>query len=134
MHVLTSLTVLGLAATSQIVNAAGSSSWRSRSIYQVVTDRFALTNGSTTSPCATELGLYCGGTWQGIINELDYIQGMGFDAVWISPVTAQLAGNSGDGSSYHGYWQTDIDSLNSAFGTEADLQNLAAALHARGMV
>lgn len=134
MHSLTILTMLGLAATVRVSNAAGSSEWRSRSIYQVVTDRFALTNGSTTQVCATELGLYCGGTWQGIINELDYIQGMGFDAVWISPVTTQLAGNSGDGSSYHGYWQTDINTVNSAFGTEADLQALSAALHSRGMV
>jgi alpha-amylase len=53
--------------------------WRAQSIYQVLTDRFALTNGSTTAPC--NLNEYCGGTWQGIINKLDYIQGMGFTAV-----------------------------------------------------
>lgn len=133
MHTSSILTVLG-AAILQLANAAGSDSWRSRSIYQIMTDRFALTNGSTTLACDTSVGLYCGGTWQGIINELDYVQGMGFDAIWISPVTTQLAGNTGDGSAYHGYWQTDINSLNSNFGTAADLQNLAAELHSRGMV
>jgi hypothetical protein len=55
--------------------------WRSRSIYQVITDRFARTDGSTTAPCVLAENQYCGGTWQGIINKLDYIQGMGFTAV-----------------------------------------------------
>lgn len=133
MHTLTILTFLSLSLI-RVANAVGASSWRSRSIYQVVTDRFALTNGSTTQTCDTGLGLYCGGTWAGVTNRLDYIQGMGFDAVWISPITTQLEGNSGDGSSYHGYWQTDINTVNSHFGTEADLKALAAALHSRGMV
>lgn len=56
--------------------------WRQiTSIYQVVTDRFARTDNSTTAPCDLNARDYCGGTWQGIINRLDYIQGMGFDAV-----------------------------------------------------
>lgn len=53
--------------------------WRSQSIYQVLTDRFALTDGSTGA--CSDLNDYCGGTWQGIINKLDYIQNMGFTAV-----------------------------------------------------
>lgn len=44
-----------------------------------MTDRFARTDGSTTAAC--NLNDYCGGTWQGLINHLDYIQGMGFTAV-----------------------------------------------------
>ncbi|RDW88123.1 hypothetical protein BP6252_00155 [Coleophoma cylindrospora] len=107
--------------------------WRAQSVYQVVTDRFARTDGSTTYSCSTADQAYCGGTWQGIIKHLDYIQGMGFTAIWISPVTAQLAGSSLDGSAYHGYWQQDIYSLNSNFGTAADLKALSDALHTRGM-
>lgn len=61
--------------------AANADAWRSRSIYQILTDRFARTDGSTTAPCDTAKQLYCGGTFQGIINQLDYIQGMGFTAV-----------------------------------------------------
>ena len=53
--------------------------WRSQSIYQVVTDRFARTDASTTASC--DLSTYCGGTWKGLINQLDYIQNMGFTAV-----------------------------------------------------
>ncbi len=44
-----------------------------------------------------------------------------------------LVGNSADGEAYHGYWAQDINSLNSNFGTEADLIALSAALHDRGM-
>jgi alpha-amylase len=71
--------------------------WRKQSIYQVVTDRFARTDLSTTASCDTSAQIYCGGTWQGLISKLDYIQGMGFTAVWISPVVQQMAGNSADG-------------------------------------
>jgi len=39
---------------------------------------------------------------------LDYIQGMGFTAIWITPITAQMEGNTADGSAYHGYWQQDM--------------------------
>jgi hypothetical protein len=66
---------------AQTANAATADDWRSRSIYQIITDRFARTDGSTSSPCNTTAQLYCGGTFQGIINQLDYIQDMGFTAV-----------------------------------------------------
>lgn len=61
--------------------AASAADWRSKSIYQVVTDRFARTDGSTTASCDTSAQLYCGGSWQGLIDKLDYIQNMGFTAV-----------------------------------------------------
>lgn len=61
--------------------------WKDRAIYQVLTDRFAVTGHGNNGPaCDHKAGRHCGGTWQGIISKLDYIQGMGFDAVWISPV------------------------------------------------
>ena len=56
---------------------------------------------------------------------------MGFDAVWISPITKQIDDAS---RAYHGYSQVDAYSLNSNFGNAADLHNLADALHSRGMV
>ena len=82
---------LGLAMVSRIVSlilayvltilAATPAEWRSRIIYQAMTDRFARTDGSTTVPCNVEDYAYCGGTWQGLIDKLDYIQDMGFTAV-----------------------------------------------------
>ena len=101
------------------------SQWKQRTIYQVITDRFWRTDGST-APC-NNIRTYCGGTWRGLINKLDYIKGMGFDAVWISPIPK----NTPNG--YHGYWQQDFTKLNEHFGTESDFANLVSALHARGM-
>jgi alpha-amylase len=118
---------------ASIVAAATPAQWRGKSIYQLLTDRFARTDGSTTSTCNTGDRTYCGGTWQGVINHLDYIQGMGFTAVWISPITLNLPETTPYGQAYHGYWQQNIDALNPNFGTAEDLKELSSALHARGM-
>ena len=99
--------------------------WKQRTIYQVLTDRFWRTDGSTR-PCYN-LNTYCGGTWKGMMNKLDYIKGMGFDAIWISPVPK----NRPDG--YHGYWQSDFTKVNEHFGTEQDLKNLVNAAHSKGI-
>ena len=119
-------TYLGLAA------ALSKEEWRSQSIYQLLTDRYAQTNGST-APCGN-LGDYCGGSWQGITNNLDYIQDMGFTAIWISPITEQIPGITYEGAAYHGFWPQQINQVNSNFGTAADLKDLSNALHERGMV
>ena len=69
------------AAAIEVASAASAAEWRERSIYQVMTDRYSRTDGSTTHACDTAIGKYCGGTWKGIINDLDYIKNMGFSAV-----------------------------------------------------
>lgn len=121
-------------ATLAGVSLAGDAAyWRPQAIYQIMTDRFARTDNSTSATCDTSNNDYCGGTWRGILNQLDYIQGMGFTAIWISPITYQLQGTTKEGSAYHGYWQQDLYRLNDAFGTEADLKALVAGVHARNM-
>nr|AWM99293.1 glycoside hydrolase family 13 [Rhizophlyctis rosea] len=67
--------------------------WKSRTIYQIVTDRFARTDG-VDYPCEN-LRNYCGGTWKGIQNRLDYIQYLGFDAIWISPIPESMLREEG---------------------------------------
>ena len=126
------LAVLSLLLASVVI-AATPAQWRGRAIYQVLTDRFARTDGSTTSTCNTGDRIYCGGTWQGIINHLDYIQGMGFTAIWISPITLNLPEDTAEGEAFHGYWQQNLDELNPNFGTANDLKALSSALHTRGM-
>jgi alpha-amylase len=87
--------------------------WKKMSIYQILTDRFARTDGSTDD-CpnyGTEMK-YCGGTWTGIKNQIDYIADMGFDAIWISPVWKNLP------DAYHGYSIIDLDKLNDHFGSD----------------
>ena len=107
------------------VLSATKEEWKQRSVYQVLTDRFARTDGGR-EPC-TELSKYCGGTFKGLTQHLDYIQSMGFDAIWISPVVE----NSANG--YHGYWASNFEAINPEFGTEQDLQNLVDAAHQRDM-
>ncbi|KAL4887121.1 glycoside hydrolase superfamily [Aspergillus karnatakaensis] len=125
---------LSFAATAlDLALAASPADWRSQSVYFLLTDRFARTDSSTTAECNAQMGQYCGGTWQGIINQLDYIQGMGFTAIWITPITANIEDYTPYGEAYHGYWQRDIYSLNENYGSADDLRSLATALHDRGM-
>ncbi|MCJ1307711.1 hypothetical protein MMC25_001359 [Agyrium rufum] len=125
-------TILAVAALPELSLAASGTDWATRSIYQVITDRFALTNGSTEIPCA-DPNDYCGGTWQGLINKLDYIQGMGFTAIQISPIEENIPDTTVYGTGYHGYWPQSHYSLNANFGTADDLNALATELHNRGM-
>lgn len=113
--------------------AKSSEEWRDRIIYQVITDRFAV-DSDNTPDCSFDDSSYCGGTWSGIRSKLDYIQGMGFNAIWISPVEKNLEGSYGsDGEAYHGYWNTDFTQLNEHFGSEDDLIDLITDMHNRDM-
>jgi len=89
------------------------SSWKSRTIYQLLTDRFSRSNGSTGS-CT--LSNYCGGNWAGISNNLQYIKDLGFDAIWISPFVDNID------NGYHGYWSSNFEKVNSNFGDEIALK------------
>ena len=91
--------LVSISSLLTIACASTPADWRQMtSIYQVVVDRFARPDNSTTAPC--DLEKYCGGTWQGLINRLDYIQGMGFDAVslHVAVTTLLLAHESRCGS------------------------------------
>ncbi|KAL2131346.1 hypothetical protein VTI74DRAFT_5235 [Chaetomium olivicolor] len=111
--------------------AADIEAWKSRSIYQVMIDRYARPDGSTDATC--ELYKFCGGTWKGLMNKLDYIQDMGFTAVQISPIVKNTEDHTSVGDAYHGYWSLDNYALNEHFGTEQDFKDLVAELHKRGM-
>jgi alpha-amylase len=77
-----SLAIL-LSALTPIAQAATKDEWRSRSIYRLLTDRFA--PASDNAPCDVQQGQYCGGSFKTIMSKLDYIQNdLGFDAIWIS--------------------------------------------------
>ena len=91
---------------STYISSKSREEWKSRSIYQILTDRFART--SDTGNC--NYSQYCGENYQGIINKLDYIKGMGFDAIWISPIVENTEG------SYHEYHLTNVYNLNYHFG------------------
>lgn len=71
--------------------AADKEAWKSRSIYFALTDRIARSSSDGGGGSCGNLGNYCGGTFQGLQSKLDYIKGMGFDAIWITPVVASTS-------------------------------------------
>ena len=81
--------------------------------YQVLVYSFADGDGDTK------------GDLKGLLDKLDYFDRMGVAALWLSPIHPS--------SSYHGYDVLDYTAVNPAFGTEADLQALIDAAHARGI-
>ncbi|MGN6246447.1 MAG: glycoside hydrolase family 13 protein [Motilibacteraceae bacterium] len=88
--------------------------WRSAVVYQVYPRSFADSDGDGV------------GDLRGILAHLDHLQTLGVDVVWLSPVyPSPQADNGYDISDYQ-----DVDPL---FGTLADLDELIAALHQRGM-
>ncbi|KAJ5262021.1 hypothetical protein N7505_008888 [Penicillium chrysogenum] len=143
-HTLTAL-LLPLICT---VSAADVKAWKSRNIYFALTDRIARGSDDTGGDACGNLGNYCGGTFQGLESKLDYIKGMGFDAIWITPVIASefewflmlfcprrrnlsdLLTISADApGGYHGYWARDLYSINENYGTADDLKSLVDAAH-----
>ena len=65
------------------------------------------------------------GDFKGIENRLDYLDGLGVTALWLSPAHPS--------DSYHAYDVTDYYSLNELYGSEDDFKDLIAAAHAKGI-
>jgi alpha-amylase len=108
--------------------------WRDQVIYQIVVDRFA--NGDVDNDFNIEPsvpGRYHGGDWQGIIDQLDYLEELGVTALWISPVVRNTEEDAGF-ASYHGYWTQDFIRPNPHFGDLHKLREMVDAAHARGML
>lgn len=81
-------------------------------------------------------GFYHGGDLKGLMDKLDYIQSMGFTAIWLTPIFKNKAVQGAPGqesSGYHGYWITDFTRVDPHLGSDADFKALVDAAHARGM-
>jgi len=83
----------------------------------------------------TRRGFYNGGDLAGLQRRLDYIQGLGTTAIWLTPSFKNKAVQLEDGPSagYHGYWITDFTRIDPHLGTNAELRALVDAAHERGM-
>ena len=103
------------------------SCWQNKVVYQVLIDRFARNDTSYDEPCV-DLATYCGGTWRGLYQKLDYIVGLGVDGIWISPVVDNVP------NGYMGYWAKSFTELNPHFGTQQDLEQLIDGAHKRGLL
>jgi len=70
-----------------------------------------------------------GGDIRGIINSLDYLQVLGFTAVWLNPVLE----NNMTRVSYHGYSTTDFYRVDPRYGSNEEYLELNEELDKRGM-
>jgi glycosidase len=116
-----------------------SPAWEEQVVYFIFTDRFNDGDPTNNDQHAgefdpTNYDKYSGGDLQGIINKLDYIQGLGATAIWITPPVANMwwdpLQNSGG---YHGYWARDLKKVDEHLGTLATYKALSDGLHKRGM-
>lgn len=84
----------------------------------------------------TDYGFYHGGDIAGLTARLDYIQGMGATAIWLTPIFQNRAvQGEGEGVSaaYHGYWITDFMRPDAHLGEREEFRAFVEAAHARGM-
>jgi len=70
-----------------------------------------------------------GGDIRGIINHLDYIENMGFTAIWPTPLLI----NDMSESSYHGYAMTDFYQVDPRFGTLEEYIELSSKSMNKGI-
>ena len=105
-------------------------------IYLVTPDRFVNGNpandqvaGMKEKPNRADKDGRHGGDIRGIINSLEYLQKMGFTAVWLNPVLE----NNMTQVSYHGYSTTDFYKVDLRYGSNDEYRELNAELDKRGM-
>lgn len=106
-------------------------------IYLITPDRFA--NGDVANDAVktmnektvdrkNDYGRH-GGDIKGMTNHLDYIDEMGFTAIWPTPVLT----NDMKNASYHGYAMTDFYEVDPRFGTMKDYVDLAQQSKNKGI-
>ncbi len=98
--------------------------FRSSVIYHVFVDRFAPNPGDSFRK-GESLNDFRGGTIRGVTANLDYIENLGANAIWLSPVFPS--------PTHHGYDATDYTSIEPRLGAEDDLRELIDAAHAKGI-
>ena len=94
--------------------------WRMRSVYYIMTDRF--NDPSGTPPRCVRSDVYCGGTWRGIEEQIEYLKLLNFRGISMSFFVENSPGG------YHGYWPIDLYRLNPHFGLEQDFSRLLTKL------
>lgn len=90
-------------------------------IYHLLIDRF---NGGWQVPPKSE-NVFCGGNLQGVIEKLDYIKDLGFNAIMLSPIFKT--------ANYHGYHTLNFEEVDPHYGTWKDYQQLLDQAHDKGL-
>ncbi|WP_242939821.1 alpha-amylase family glycosyl hydrolase [Roseburia sp. 499] len=125
----------------------GDFDWDEAVIYFAVTDRFF--DGNASNNDAYGVGdyntgedggsSYHGGDFAGLNAKLDYLQDLGVNTIWITPIVENIIDNQPDSKTgfgtygYHGYWASDFTELNKHLGTKEEFKALLDAAHSRNM-
>ena len=121
--------------------------WDESVVYFMVTDRFFDGNESNNTASGADTygdneGLYHGGDFAGVTAKLDYLQDLGVNTIWITPIVENIKGVdvTDEGSkdvpynaAYHGYWASDFTKLNPTLGTTEEFETMISEAHKRGM-
>lgn len=117
--------------------------WDEAIIYFMLTDRFANGDPTNDNPNGEDYNTshaesYHGGDFQGIIDNLDYLDELGVNTIWITPIVDNIDYNmmpSADGGQYgyHGYWAKDFTKIDEHLGSAEKFEELIDAAHDRGI-
>ena len=121
--------------------------WDEAVVYFMMTDRFFDGNKSNNTASGADTygknpGLYHGGDFAGVTAKLDYLQDLGVNTIWITPIVENIKGVdvTDEGSkdvpynaAYHGYWASDFTKLNPTLGTTKEFETMISEAHKRGM-
>ena len=121
--------------------------WDEAVVYFMMTDRFFDGNKSNNTASGANTygenpGLYHGGDFAGVTAKLKYLQDLGVNTIWITPIVENIKGVAvtDEGSedvpynaAYHGYWASDFTKLNPTLGTTEEFKTMISEAHKRGM-
>ena len=121
--------------------------WDEAVVYFMMTDRFFDGNESNNKASGADTfgdnpGLYHGGDFAGVTAKLDYLQDLGVNTIWLTPIVKNIQGvavtDEGKddvpyNAAYHGYWASDFTKLNPTLGTTEEFKTMISEAHKRGM-
>lgn len=122
--------------------------WDNANVYFVIQDRFydgdSSNNNSygrmTTDDLGKKIGTFHGGDIKGLTQKLDYVEGLGVNAIWITAAYEQAHGWCGGGNNgdfahygYHGYYPLDYTMIDKNMGTVEEFRTFVTECHKRGI-
>lgn len=127
-------------ATVKVINKTSTdASWDEARVYFMLTDRFV--DGDFSNNGGKEYNTkmaesYHGGDIKGVISKLGYLQQLGINTIWITPVVDNIdtiVNDELNQAAYTGYWAKDFTKLDEHLGTTEDFDQLIDEAHKRGI-
>jgi glycosidase len=103
-------------------------------IYLLLVDRFE--NGDPANDGAIDLAdpaAFHGGDLRGVMEKLDYLDELGVETIWLTPITKMRTTPFVGHGAFHGYWVEDLFKVEPRFGGEDTVRALSEEVHRRGM-